>query len=82
MLLPKDGDLKLLSCWRPITLLNTSYKFFAKVLQISLQRLLPDVINNGQSTFLLARYILNLVMVQNETIEWAKEFEQSLIMLK
>lgn len=36
VLLPKDGDRELLSNWRPITLLNTSYKIFAKSLQLRL----------------------------------------------
>lgn len=36
VLLPKEGDLELLPNWRPITLLNTSYKIFAKLLQIRL----------------------------------------------
>lgn len=47
ILLPKDGDLELLPNWRPITLLNISYKIFAKVLEIRFQKLLPDVIDQG-----------------------------------
>jgi hypothetical protein len=43
-LLFKSGDRTDLSNWRPITLLNVSYKVVAKSLQIRLQKLLKDVI--------------------------------------
>lgn len=33
-LIPKSGDRKLLNNWRPITLLNVSYKIYAKALQL------------------------------------------------
>jgi hypothetical protein len=35
-LLPKEGDRERLANWQPITLLNSSYKIFAKVLQVQL----------------------------------------------
>lgn len=63
VLLPKDGDLEEIKKWRPITLLNTSYKILAKTLQIRLQHLLPDIIHDGQSAFLPSRHILDSVMV-------------------
>lgn len=44
VLLPKEGDLELLPNFRPITLLNSSYKILAEVLQIRLQKLLPNII--------------------------------------
>lgn len=52
VLLPKEGDLEFIQHWRPITLLNTAYKILAKVLQIRLQQILPEVIHEGQSAFL------------------------------
>lgn len=82
ILLPKDGDWELLRNWQPITLLNTSYKVFAKTLKLWLRKLLPQVIQEGHSAFLPSRYILDAVMVQHETITWAKESAQPLAMLK
>ncbi|KAG0605467.1 hypothetical protein M758_9G061900 [Ceratodon purpureus] len=82
VLLQKEGNLELITNKRPITLLNTSYKIFAKMLQIRLQRLLPDVIHDGQSAFIPGRYILDSVMVQHETIDWARRSDQALVMLK
>lgn len=80
--LPKEDDLEFIEHCRSITLLNLSYNFFAKVLQTRLHNLLPEVINDGQAAFLSARYILNTILVQQETIAWVQASEQSLIMLK
>jgi hypothetical protein len=54
-LLPKGGDTEALGNWRPITLLNVSYKILAKALQRRLQFLLPNVISDDQSAFLPLR---------------------------
>jgi hypothetical protein len=81
-LIHKVGDREYLSNWRPITLLNSSYKIFAKALQIRLQVLLPDIIHADQSAFLPLRFILDNVLVQHETIAWAEESNQDLILLK
>jgi hypothetical protein len=81
-LIPKEGDRELLSNWRPITLLNSTYKIFAKTLQIRLQGLLPDIIHEDQSAFLPLRFIIDNVLVQHETISWAHESQQNLMLLK
>jgi hypothetical protein len=44
-----------LNNWRPITLLNVLYKFFAKALQIRLQPVLMEIISPDQSAFLPMR---------------------------
>lgn len=82
VLLPKEGDAKLLLNWRPITLLNTAYKLSTKVLQIRLQLLLPEIIHDSQTAFLPSRFILDSVMVQNETEASTVESQQPLVMLK
>jgi hypothetical protein len=81
-LIPKEGDKELLSNWRPITLLNSAYKIFAKTLQIRLQGLLPDIIHEDQSAFLPLRFILDNVLIQHETISWANDSQQDLMLLK
>ena len=82
VLLPKGGDRQHLTNWRLITLLNTSYKIVAKALQLWLQNVLVDVISPKQSAFLPRRYILDNVLLQAETIAWAKQSQQDLIFLK
>jgi len=73
LLLFKAGDHANLSNWRPITLLNVSYKILAKVLQLRLQPLLKDIISTDQSAFLPGRFILDNILLQHETVDWAKE---------
>jgi hypothetical protein len=72
-LLPKDANHEDLSNWRLIMLLNASYKIYAKAMQLRLQSLIPDVIHKDQSTFIPLRFILDNVLVQQETIAWANE---------
>jgi hypothetical protein len=49
----KGGERKDLGNWRPITLLSVAYKVLAKALQRQLQHILPDIISEDQSAFLL-----------------------------
>lgn len=52
-LLHKGGSRAVLTNWRPISLLNISYKIYAKALQLRLQPVLMDVISPEQSAFCL-----------------------------
>lgn len=79
----KSGECKDLSNWRIISLLNTSYKFMAKVLQRRLQPLLSDIISSDQTAFLPTHYvILDNILLQHEMTEWASESAQDLILPK
>jgi hypothetical protein len=61
-LLPKEGDKTFIRNWRPITLLNVSYKILAKVMALRLVNLLPKFVNSTQIGFIKGRYILeNLI---------------------
>lgn len=81
-LIYKGGDREDLGNWRPITLFNVTYKIITKALQRCLQPLLSDVVSEDETTFLLLRYILDNVLVTHETIVWAKESQQDMILLK
>jgi hypothetical protein len=81
-LLHKGNERKLLTNWRPITLLNLSYKIFAKALQLRLQPVLMDVISPDQSAFLPLRFILDNILLTQETMAWAEHSGQPLIFLK
>jgi len=61
-LLYKKGDRKLLSNWRPITLLNTIYKLFTGLINKRLAVLLPKIIHPNQKGFVRGRYILDQVL--------------------
>ena len=69
----KDKDIRQLKNWRPLTLLNTDYKIFAKVMATRLQNVLPNLISNDQngcmknrSTFSNIRSTIDVVTHFNE----------------
>ena len=78
----KAGAKEELLNWRPISLLQVSYKILTKTLQLRFQPLLAEVIDADQTAFLPLCFILDNVMVVNETIQWAKESVQPMIFLK
>ena len=81
-LIPKEGDLKDLNYWRPITLLTAGYKILAKTLQLRLQPILRDVISPEQTAFLPLRFILDNIVLTQESLQWAKVSKQPTVFLK
>ena len=81
-LIPKEGDLKDLNYWRPITLLTAGYKVLDKTLQLRLQPILRDVISPEQTTFLPLRFILDNIVLTQEALHWAKSSRQPTVFLK
>ena len=81
-LLQKGGDRLKLTNWRPITLLNISYKVLAKALQLRLQPVLMEIINFDQSVFLPMRFILDNILLTSKTMAWAEQTSQPFIFLK
>jgi len=62
--IPKKGDLTEVKNWRPISLLNTDYKIFARCIADRLERFLPFVISPSQTATVKSRKIqhnLNLL---------------------
>ena len=55
-LILKEGDRLLINNWRPITLLNVVYKILAKILAIRIEKILPNIINSTQTSFVKGRY--------------------------
>ena len=82
VLLHKGGDRQALTNWRPITLLNMGYKIYAKALQLRLQPVLMEVISPDQSAFLPLRFILDNLLITQETMAWTESSKQPLIFLK
>jgi hypothetical protein len=80
---PKNGLRCLgINNWRPITLLNVSYKILEKILQMHLQPVLMELISLDQSTFFPMRCILDNIFLTQETITHAKQSHQPLLFLK
>lgn len=81
-LLPKEGDRGNLNNQRPITLLTAIFKVFAKTLQRRLQPVLCDIVSPEQTAFLPMRFILDNMVLTQETLHWAKTSRQPTIFLK
>uniref|UniRef100_A0A8C6K9W5 Reverse transcriptase domain-containing protein n=1 Tax=Nothobranchius furzeri TaxID=105023 RepID=A0A8C6K9W5_NOTFU len=70
-LIPKPGkDKKKLSNLRPITLLNTDYKVFTKVLATRLKTGISEIISPTQSGFLKGRLIQNNIRLVLDLIDY------------
>jgi hypothetical protein len=80
-LIPKTGDRSKLKNWRPITLMGSVYKFLAKTLAGRLQAFLPRVIRPNQTSFVKGRSILDNVFIAQDSLDWAVESDQELVLL-
>jgi len=57
-LVPKENsDLRELTNWRPITLLNVDYKIASKAIATRMEKFHPHVINSDQTGFMKGRYV-------------------------
>jgi hypothetical protein len=81
-LLPKEKEVKKIQQYRPICMLNVSFKIFTKVLANRLTSVACRVTNPSQSAFLPGRFILEGVVVLHETIHELKKKKQKGLILK
>ncbi len=70
-LIPKQGkDLRYLSNWRPISLLNADYKILAKALANRLQGVISNIINPDQTGYIKKRYIGDNIRTISDIIDY------------
>lgn len=74
--MPNGGEKSLIKNWRPIALLNVSYKILAMILAGRLGNVLRKVVNSTQTSFVKGRYILENLLTGWEAKNWAKESKQ------
>ena len=80
-LLPKSEDRSKIQNFRPISLLNTSYKIVAKVYANRMKPLLHNWILPSQTGFVPNRCILDNIFLAFEAVEWTLENRQDLSMI-
>ncbi|GBG70935.1 hypothetical protein CBR_g8236 [Chara braunii] len=69
----KKGDTSEIRNWRPISLLNVSYKILAKVMARRLGRYLSDLMEDDQTTFVRGRSIYENIVTAVEVLEVVSE---------
>ena len=71
-LIPKVKNLEYISQYRPISLSNVLYRVFSKVLANRLKLVLPHIISEQQSAFLIDQLISNNILVAFETLHYVR----------
>ena len=73
-LIPKVKNLEYISQYRPISLNNVLYRVFSKVLANRLKLVLPHIISEQQSAFLIDQLISDNILVAFETLHYVRNY--------
>ena len=72
--IPKGNkDKLLLKNWRPISLLNTSYKLASSSIAERLKLVLPSIINEDQTGFISGRYIGENIRILYDVLQYTED---------
>nr|GEY76426.1 RNA-directed DNA polymerase, eukaryota [Tanacetum cinerariifolium] len=81
-LISKMQDPKIVSDFRPISLIGSLYKVVTKILAICLSSVISDLISVVQTTFLPNRQILDGPFIINELLSWCRHKKQQAMVFK
>jgi hypothetical protein len=81
-LVPKVDNAVDMKNFRPINLLNYSFKIFSKLLTIRLERVCQRLIASEQSAFISGRYILESVVMAHELVHSLHKTKEHGVILK
>ena len=80
--IPKQGKLRNdLKNWRPLTLLNSIYKFYSSIIANRLKTTLPSLINEDQTGFISGRFIGENTRMIYDSIDYCETFQQEGILI-
>ena len=80
-LMEKLGDPLKITQWRPISLLVSDYKIFAKIIAMRMQVVLPSLIHKSQTGFMKGRQIGENILKLQSLIEYCEKEKQSGIII-
>ncbi|GJS54318.1 reverse transcriptase domain, reverse transcriptase zinc-binding domain protein [Tanacetum coccineum] len=75
-IIPKVVDHIGLGDYRPISLIGCYYKIIAKMLAERVKRVVGDVVDKEQNAFIKGRFILDGVLIANETIKFLRKTKE------
>ena len=81
-LIPKSGSSKLISNWRPISLLNCDYKILANIIASRLKPILSSYISTSQQCALADRHLHNNLLNILSAIDYANDKSHPLAILQ
>lgn len=81
-LIPKVTHASNIGNYRPISLVNCSFKLISKILTHRLSPIMSRIIDDSQSAFLPHRYILDNVLLGQEVIHYSKQHQQQGVIIK
>nr|GFC55640.1 RNA-directed DNA polymerase, eukaryota, reverse transcriptase zinc-binding domain protein [Tanacetum cinerariifolium] len=81
-LIPKVVDAKLVTDFRPISLIGSVYKVATKILANRLATVISDLVSNTQSAFVAKRQISDGPFILNEVLSWCKRKRKQALVFK
>jgi hypothetical protein len=81
-IIPKEKDSRTMNKFRPISLLNCSYKIFTRVLTSRVGLVADRLIASNQTAFIKGRYILESVVTAHETLHSVHQSKQEGFVMK
>jgi hypothetical protein len=82
ILIPKEEGANTLKKFRPISLINCSFKIFSKALNNMLEKVCDRLLSTNQTAFVRGRYILESVVSAHEILHDAKKNKEKCLVIK
>jgi hypothetical protein len=82
ILIPKEEEARSLKKFRPISLINWSFKIFAKALNNRLEKICDKLLAANQTAFVKGKYILESMVSTHEIIHEAVKCKEKGVILK